>query len=451
MERKLAHIELITALEPIEGADKIEKATVLGWQCVVNKREFQVNDKIIYIEIDSILPDIPEYEFLRSRNFRVRTIKLKGQISQGLVIPIPKDWLNIACEVGTDVTEELGITKYLTPSEKIEIEENNKSISNEKNKLKKFMMRYSWFRKLFLSKKQTTKLPYWVSKTDEERIQNIPEVLNQYKDEIVYVTEKVDYQSVTFTSVLISKFNWLKLPIISSYKKEQLNKMKKLGKQPFKIILNDEIRYTISSNIEQVQSRNTNHVVKSISWLKFMCMWYITNLLNKFNTFKLIVCSRNLVNNDKNSLYWEIAKKYNIEQILRENPTLTIQGEQGNTKVQDNKYGIKEPTIWIFNIIDHEKQYFYNYEEMREFCHRYNLQTVPLRNAMIGEGDNRRKLKLSDLGSTVQELVEFSKGKSIINPKINREGIVVRCIKDGKKVLSFKVVNPDFLLKYSDE
>ena len=56
--------------------------------------------------------------------------------------------------------------------------------------------------------------------------------------------------------------------------------------------------------------------------------------------------------------------------------------------------------------------------------------------------------KLSDLGSTVQELVEFSKGKSAINPKVEREGIVVRCIENGKKLLSFKVINPNFLLKY---
>ena len=86
-ERKLAHIELITDLQPIEGADRIEKAIVLGWECVVKKGEFQVGQMIIYCEIDSVLPELPEFEFLKDRKYRIRTIKLKGQVSQGLILP----------------------------------------------------------------------------------------------------------------------------------------------------------------------------------------------------------------------------------------------------------------------------------------------------------------------------------------------------------------------------
>lgn len=377
MERKLAHIELITNLQPIEGADKIELATVLGWQCVVKKGEFKINDKIIFIEVDSVLPDKPEYEFLRSKNFRIRTIKLKGQISQGLIIGIPKDWntkRSDRCILGSDVTEELNITKYLTPTERNEESEQLKKISNEKNKLKKFMMRYNWFRRLFLSRKQTVGFPYWVSKTDEERIQNMPKVLEQYKDELVYVTEKVDYQSATFTGKILNNTT----PIIGRF------------------------------------------------------------LPNKF---KFVVASRNMVNNDKSSLYWQIANKYNLEKILTENPTLTIQGEQGNTNVQGNKYNITEPKLWVFNIYNHEMNYHYSFYEMNKFCEKYNLTTVPL----------LAYVTLKDIATNVEEIVEFSKDKSVINPSINREGIVVRCIKGGKKLLSFKVINPDFLIKYSDE
>jgi len=203
--------------------------------------------------------------------------------------------------------------------------------------------------------------------------QNTPQVLSQFANHEVYVTEKIDYQSVTFTG---------------------------------KMVPNN------------------------------------TFLIGKFlpKKFKFIVCSRNLTNNDKNSLYWKIAQKYNIEQILKENPTLTIQGEQGDTKVQGNKYGITESTMWVFNIINHEKNYHYNWAEITNFCELYGLNYVPLLNSC----------KLSALGSTVQELVEFSKGKSVINPKIEREGVVVRCIEDGKKLLSFKVINPNFLLKWNE-
>ena len=86
--RKLAHIEVIESLTPIEGADKIEVAKVLGWECVVKKGEFKVGQLVVYVEVDSVMPDKPEYDFLRDRKFRVRTIKLRGQVSMGLILPL---------------------------------------------------------------------------------------------------------------------------------------------------------------------------------------------------------------------------------------------------------------------------------------------------------------------------------------------------------------------------
>jgi len=372
--RKLAHVEIIDSLSPIDGADRIEVARVLGWECVVKKGEFKVGEKIIYVEVDSVMPEKPEYEFLRDRKFRIRTIKLKGQVSQGLVLPITEGNFDLSnLPIGADVTESLGITKYLSPYEQSELQKQEEKIKLEKNKLKKFMMRYSWFRKIFLSRSQKQGFPYWVSKTDEERVQNIPQrILDQYKDEFVYVTEKIDYQSVTFTGKMI--------PMLDNW---------------------------------------------------------IGRLFPK--TFKFIVCSRNFTTEDRSSLYWEIANKYSIEQILRKNPTLTIQGEQGDSKVQGNKYGIKESMFWVFNIIDHEKNYHYNYFEMREFCDNYNLKCVP----MVHLGTYR----LCEIGTSAQDFVEFSKGKSLL-ADIPREGVVIRAINSGKKILSFKAINPDFLLKY---
>lgn len=372
MERSLAHVEKIEWIRPIEGADKIELCGVLGWQCVIAKKEsFKVGDIVVYCEVDSVMPEKPEFEFLRDRKFRVKTIKLKGQVSQGLVLPISVIGKN-KFDIGSDVTELLGITKYLSQSEKEDVVKTEVA----KSKLSKFMKRYSWYRKLFLSNKQKSSFPYWVSKTDEERIQNIPRVLSDFADCHIYVTEKIDYQSGTWTGKMV--------PIFSGW----------IGK------------------------------------------------LFPIKKYQFVVCSRNITNNDKNSLYWKIAKKYNLEQILMENPTLTIQGEQGDTNVQGNKYGITEPTMWVFNIIDHELGYHYDWYDMSAFCEKYNLNTV--RRLSI---NGIACAKLSDLGSTVEEVVEFSKGKSLL-ADIPREGIVVRCIRGGKKILSFKAINPDFLLKY---
>lgn len=187
MERKLAHIELIESLKPIIGADKIEVAKVLGWECVVKKGEFKVGNMVVYVEVDSIMPEKPEYEFLRDRKFRVKTIKLKGQVSQGLVLPMSVlpdksiKYIDGFNNIGKDVTELIGVTKYLSPSEREEISQQERKIANEKNKLKKFMMRYSWFRKLFLSKKGKSGFPYWVSKTDEPRCISGNSILNTDK------------------------------------------------------------------------------------------------------------------------------------------------------------------------------------------------------------------------------------------------------------------------------
>lgn len=107
--RKLASIQRIVSLAPIEGADMIEKATILGWECVVAKKDnFRVGDLCIYCEIDSILPDKPEFEFLRERKFRIRTIKLKGQISTGIIFP-----LTILENYGTIIRNKEGIPEKL--------------------------------------------------------------------------------------------------------------------------------------------------------------------------------------------------------------------------------------------------------------------------------------------------------------------------------------------------
>lgn len=145
--RKLASIQRITAINPIEGADAIEVASVLGWKVVVKKGEFKVGDLAVYMEIDSVPPDKPEYAFLwknaekRPHNFRIRTIKLRGQVSQGICFPLsilsklndvtawydPQGDLSAVTDnatftllgkeniVGHDVTEWLGVTKYEPP------------------------------------------------------------------------------------------------------------------------------------------------------------------------------------------------------------------------------------------------------------------------------------------------------------------------------------------------
>ena len=174
--RKLASIQRIWKIEPIEGADRIELAHVLGWQCVVNKGQFQPMDIAVYFEIDSFLPIRDEFEFMRSSSykktdimgegFRLRTMRFRGQISQGLLLPIsqfpeiPKN-----ADVGDDVTELLGVRKW-------EIEE-----------------------------RATTggtvigTLPYDIPHTDETRVQEEPELIQAFAGLEYYISTKMDGSS----------------------------------------------------------------------------------------------------------------------------------------------------------------------------------------------------------------------------------------------------------------
>lgn len=134
MSRKLASVQKIKAIKPIEGADRIELVQVLNWDCVATKGQYKVGDMVIYFEIDSLLPDIPAFEFLKGSSwsqklnkYKIRTQKFRGQISQGLVIPVsqlkeiyqqinPKeDYYPMNYTEGADLTEILGIEKYEPP------------------------------------------------------------------------------------------------------------------------------------------------------------------------------------------------------------------------------------------------------------------------------------------------------------------------------------------------
>ena len=196
--RKLATIREITDIQPIEGRDRIVLATVDGWHVIVTKEDFNVGTKCVYCEIDSVLPEKPEFEFLRSKKFRIRTMKMAGVISQGIcfplsILPVKKDGSEY--EIGEDVTDIIGVKQYE------ETMDNDKEVAPSKSKKKypAFLMRFKWFRKLVLPKKTKGGFPPFISKTDEERIQNMPWILKDKQEWIA--TEKVDGQSGTFALV----------------------------------------------------------------------------------------------------------------------------------------------------------------------------------------------------------------------------------------------------------
>jgi hypothetical protein len=359
--RNLASVQRIVSIEPIPEADAIEKATVLGWECVIAKKDnFKVGDLVVYIEVDSIVPERPEFEFLRDRKFRIKTIKLRKQISQGLVMPLsilPKE----NYEEGADLTDILNIKKY-DPQADVEQKLVKQKLACTNNKIHKFLSRYPWYRKLFFKPKKS-KFPAFIKKTDEDRIQLMPWICEKEKETTFSVTEKVDGQSGTYFLV----------------------------KNPKRFAFS-KTRYTFG------------------------------------------VCSRNFhLTKQDNSSYWTIARQYNIENVLRkliENKQyIILQGEIIGTGIQGNKYKIDGYDFYAFNLIDSSGTS--NSVTAKEILSGYGIKFVPIL-------DTNFKLKPS-----IPEMVEYAKGRSTLVDGL-REGVVIRSYEKG---ISFKVINPEFLLK----
>ena len=202
MAHDLAVVSTIQNLEPIEGKDRIELATVQNYKSVVQKGEFNVGDAVIYVFYDSILPQREEFEFLRKRcwspkyqGFRIRPMKLGNVISEGLVLPTSV--LNgKKFKVGDVVTDDLGIVLY-------DPEYNPNKPKVEPKGIFKTLMRIKAFRKLYNSwiafkKAHNDKnYPSWIVKSDEDNIEKLWESVKDIP-EVFILTEKVEGMSTTF-------------------------------------------------------------------------------------------------------------------------------------------------------------------------------------------------------------------------------------------------------------
>lgn len=340
MERKLASIQTIAALEPIAGADAIELASILGWKVVVKKGQFKIGDLCIYVEIDSVLPEKPEFEFLRSKKFRIKTMRIRGVVSQGIAFPL-EILGNCAVSIGDDVTEKMGIVKYELPLDSMAVVLQGQNAGN---------------------------FPAFIPKTDEIRIQAVPGVLERHRDKYFLATEKLDGTSCT--------------------------------------------------------------------------MFYYNGQFG--------VCSRNFQKKqDQETIHWKMANKYKVEELLRKihekySANLAIQGEIIGPKIQGNKYRLPDHRMFIFNVFDIDLQKYLTLpcveSNLPELCDA--LEFVPVVALDV------------ELPQTVDEIVKMAEEKSKLNPEVEREGLVFRPNEEGIDIelgrLSFKAINPKFLLKHDE-
>jgi RNA ligase (TIGR02306 family) len=352
--RQLASIQTVNAVEPIPGADAIERVRVLGWWVVAKKGDYKPGDKIVYCEIDSLLPERPAFEFLRASSykpghadtadgtpvpagFRIKTVKLRGQVSQGICFPLSILPAGSPTADGADVTDLLGVVKWEAPIP-----------AGMGGRIK-------------------GGFPGFLPKTDETRVQVLEPVLARHRGKEFYITEKLD--GASFTAFV------------------------------------------------------------------------------RGDAFG--ICSRNLWldETDESSVFARLAKSLKLADVLRAardrlGHDVAIQGEVIGPGVQKNKYARKGLELRVFNVLDVSAGKLLDHPLMLAAVADMGLETVP-------------QLGPLTLAHGVDELVALAEGTSELNPAAQREGIVLRPLTeeydpDVGGRLSFKAINPKFLLKYDE-
>ena len=409
-ERALAHIEKMVTIYGIEGADKIEMGQVLDFHVVVKKGEFKAGDLVVYIEVDSILPDglplplqaeydalkktlkkatgadiaiinqkmadiiaqntLPEFEFLRQKRFTIKAMKLgkMGVVSMGIIFSLeilPGDLIPVE---GMDVTEALNITKVIEDPD--EVNDAETFTKKKKSKFENFMdhhfQRYAFYRRLKKEIKGVERKGVWedwmAPKTDEENVQKIfSKAKEQYGNDEWTVSDKLEGQSFSAYTRITKKWFGLKT----------------------------DIHFGICSR------------------------------------------SRHMLNDD-GSRFWQTTKELDLEKKLRAiGLNVMIQAEHCGPGIQKNIYKLQKHNTYVFKVWDIDKQRAYTTDEMIDFCQKYGFETVPIVD---------RHYKLPE---TVQEILKYSNGTDELAPGVvvMREGIVL-----SNDKIHFKVKNPEYLI-----
>lgn len=397
-ERELCYVVQIDAIEPIIGSDNCEAAVVGGWRIMTRKGTFKPGDLAIYFEIDSKVPETETFAFLEKKHYKIKTQKYtfggKGNfVSQGLLMhPIDFGWTTgetgksiIIPDDGTQLEKGDFLTQRLGVTYAIDAD--NKRKGSGPDKYKKMAARH---KKIFSNPIVKKIMKYSLGR----------------KIMFLFFGKKKD-----------KKGAW---PLwVKKTDEERAENMLWIltNKSPFVAT-------------EKIDGTSTTFTMKR----------------GKFGKNDFYVCSRNVVFDkpDKNcfydtNVYIEMAKKYDIEKILAsilaDDPTLkwvTLQGETYGAGIQKRDYGLNEHRFAGFNFIT-SKEGRWDSVRAAKFMAQYNVPWVPILDENY------------ILPDTIEELREFSHNEGSRIDGVIKEGIVFRS-QDGS--ISFKCVDPEFLLKY---
>lgn len=386
-KRALAYTVKCGAIEKINGADNIELVSILGWKVIAKIGEFHEGDLCVYFEIDSKLPEKDWSAFMAPKHYKVKTMKLGkfGVISQGLALPISVFDVDIPNEENIDLTDVLGVTYA--------VEEDNvrKSNGDPDAKYKSMAARHQ---KIFKQK-----WARWLMRRSWGR-----------KVMFFFFGKKKD-KPLAFPT---------HFPFVHKTDEERCENL-------VNVVLGYERPLIVTEKLDGTSST------------------YILERLGK-KKFEFYVLSRNVRQrtpdqecyHDKN-IYWEMAFKYDIEQHLKdylnENPELKyvcIQGESVGS-VQGNPLKLKEDDLYVFNFIRSDIGRLSSVDG-KNIVEQWNMKWVPILDTNYM------------MPTDMEEFKQFATAKSVVNPNVLREGIVLR---DPTNDFSFKNVSREYLLKHN--
>ncbi len=428
-KRKLVTVRTIDALDPIEGKDIIEVATIEGWKVVVKKGEFNVGDPCVYFEIDSFLPDgNPAWQFLVDKSSRafegvkghkLRTIKMGGQVSQGLALPL----------------HALPLVQYALCKE---LEDPNavwSSMSNEQRAAAQDILdgvdagteiRDIDFSKLLGVKKYEAPLPAelvgqaqglfpsFIKKTDQERCQNLKAEIFGYDD--VIVPFSVDGLPSDAVDSLIAK---------GVLKEVQGH----AGKEHVKVL-------------PAKADRNALYEVTVKMDGSSMTAFHRDGEVG--------VCSRNLqlkVNDDnKDNTFVRMLIDSGLQYVLPTLGNVAIQGELMGPAIQGNRENFKDFRYYVFDIFLIDEGRYATPAERRSMFDRLTDLGVNTVGKVFHVPVLHEAVTLEELGVTsIDDLLKMAEGPSLNHPI--REGLVFKRV-DGQ--FSFKAISNKFLEKEKD-
>lgn len=388
-KRALAYVAEIAEIQPIPNYDRVEHARVNGWWVIVSKADnFTPGTKCIYFEVDSHVPEDDErFAFLEKRHYNIKTLKMCKVFSQGLIMPMSAfPEVPADAEVNTDVTDILHITYAVA--------EDNQRKSGKVDPNAKYMSMKARHKNFFQNKyvKKMWKYPW--------------------------------FRKICFFFLGKKKDNPKSFPTNFQY----VHKTDEERVENMPWVLKDKSPLIVTEKLDGTS-----------------CTYILERL--KRGKFEFYVSSRNVrqlrpeqVCYHDSNIYWELAQKYDIEnkmkQYLIDHPDLDyicIQGE-GVGSVQGNPLKLRDNKLFVFNLITSDEGRWNSLDGRAVVQDNWGIPWVPILDDSYVLPDDMEDFKV------------YATAKSVVNPDVMREGVVLRNPETG---LSFKNVSREYLMKHN--